>query len=33
MAASMMAIALPLILFFISQQVFIQGIVITGVEK
>lgn len=33
MAASMMAIALPIFLFVISQKVFIQGIVITGVEK
>ena len=33
MAASMMAIALPLVMFFLSQRVFIQGIVITGVEK
>lgn len=33
MAASMMAIALPIFLFVLSQRVFIQGIVITGVEK
>ncbi|PKO18562.1 MAG: carbohydrate ABC transporter permease [Chloroflexi bacterium HGW-Chloroflexi-10] len=33
MAASMMAIALPVILFFFSQRVFMQGIVITGVDK
>lgn len=33
MAASMMAIALPVIMFFLSQRVFLQGIVITGVEK
>ncbi len=33
MAASMMAIALPLVIFFLAQRVFVQGIVITGVEK
>lgn len=33
MAASMMAIALPVVMFFLSQRVFLQGIVITGVEK
>lgn len=33
MAASMMAIALPLIMFFLAQRVFVQGIVVTGVEK
>lgn len=33
MAASMMAIALPLFMFVLAQRVFIQGIVITGVEK
>jgi multiple sugar transport system permease protein len=33
MAASMMAIALPIFLFVLSQRVFVQGIVITGVEK
>ncbi len=33
MAASMMAIALPLVLFFFSQRVFVQGIVMTGVDK
>ena len=33
MAAAMMAIALPVIIFFLAQRVFMQGIVITGVEK
>jgi multiple sugar transport system permease protein len=33
MAASMMAIALPLVMFFFSQRVFVQGIVMTGVDK
>lgn len=33
MAASMMAIALPMVMFFLAQRVFVQGIVITGVEK
>jgi multiple sugar transport system permease protein len=32
-AGSLMALALPLILFVIAQRYFIQGIVITGVEK
>jgi ABC-type glycerol-3-phosphate transport system permease component len=29
----MMAIALPLVMFFFSQRVFVQGIVMTGVDK
>lgn len=33
MSAAMMAIALPLVIFFLAQRVFMQGIVITGVEK
>lgn len=33
LAASIMTLVLPLIIFFIAQRVFIQGIVITGVEK
>jgi multiple sugar transport system permease protein len=33
MAAAMMAIALPVVIFFMAQRVFMQGIVITGVEK
>jgi multiple sugar transport system permease protein len=33
MAASLMAVALPLVMFFAAQRVFMQGIVITGVEK
>jgi multiple sugar transport system permease protein len=33
MAAAMMAIVLPLVIFFMAQKVFMQGIVITGVEK
>ena len=32
-AAALMAMLLPLILFFVAQRFFIQGIVITGVEK
>lgn len=33
MAAAIMAIALPVVIFFLAQKVFMQGIVITGVEK
>lgn len=33
MAAAMMSIALPIVIFFAAQKVFMQGIVITGVEK
>lgn len=33
MAGAMMAVALPVVIFFIAQKVFMQGIVITGVEK
>ncbi len=33
MAAAIMSIALPIFIFFVSQKVFMQGIVITGVEK
>ncbi len=32
-AGALMAMVLPLILFFVAQRFFIQGIVITGVEK
>jgi len=33
MAAAMMAITVPILIFFFAQSVFMQGIVITGVEK
>jgi multiple sugar transport system permease protein len=33
MAAALMAVSLPLVLFFFSQRFFMQGIVMTGVEK
>ena len=33
MAAAIMAIALPVVIFFLAQRVFMQGIVITGVDK
>jgi multiple sugar transport system permease protein len=33
MAAAIMAIALPVVIFFLAQRVFMQGIVVTGVEK
>jgi multiple sugar transport system permease protein len=33
MAAAMMTIALPVVIFFLAQRAFMQGIVITGVEK
>jgi multiple sugar transport system permease protein len=33
MAATLMAISLPVIIFFLAQRQFMQGIVITGVEK
>jgi len=33
MAAALMAMALPVVVFFLAQRVFMQGIVITGVEK
>ncbi len=32
-AAALMAMALPVLLFFLAQRVFIQGVVVTGVEK
>lgn len=32
-ATSMMALVLPLIIFFVAQRVFMRGVVITGVEK
>ena len=32
-ATSMMALVLPLIIFFLAQKVFMRGVVITGVEK
>jgi multiple sugar transport system permease protein len=33
MAAALMAISVPLVLFFFAQRFFMQGIVVTGVEK
>jgi multiple sugar transport system permease protein len=33
MAATLMAIALPIVIFFLAQRQFMQGIVVTGVEK
>ena len=33
MAAAIMTIVLPVVIFFLAQRVFMQGIVITGVEK
>jgi multiple sugar transport system permease protein len=33
MSAAIMAIALPVVIFFLAQRVFMQGIVITGVEN
>ena len=33
MAASLMTIAVPVVIFFLAQRIFMQGIVITGVEK
>ena len=33
MAAAIMAVALPVVIFFSAQKVFMQGIVITGVDK
>lgn len=33
LAASIIAMILPLVIFFLAQRVFIQGIVITGVDK
>ncbi len=32
-AAALMALALPVVMFFLAQRIFMQGIVITGVEK
>jgi multiple sugar transport system permease protein len=32
-AASLMALALPVVMFFLAQRAFMQGIVITGVER
>jgi multiple sugar transport system permease protein len=32
-AAALMAIILPAVLFFVAQRMFIQGVVVTGVEK
>jgi multiple sugar transport system permease protein len=32
-ATSMMALVLPLLIFFIAQKIFMRGVVITGVEK
>jgi multiple sugar transport system permease protein len=33
MAATLMTIALPVIIFFLAQRQFMQGIVVTGVDK
>jgi multiple sugar transport system permease protein len=33
MAASLMTVAVPILVFFLAQRVFMQGIVITGVDK
>lgn len=33
MAASFITLAIPLVLFFFAQRIFIQGIVVTGVDK
>ncbi|CAG0930366.1 L-arabinose transport system permease protein AraQ [Thermoflexales bacterium] len=33
MAATLMAIAIPVVIFFMAQRQFMQGIVVTGVEK
>lgn len=33
MAAAMMSISVPLLMFLLAQRIFMQGIVITGVEK
>jgi multiple sugar transport system permease protein len=33
MAATLMAIAIPVVIFFLAQRQFMQGIVVTGVEK
>jgi multiple sugar transport system permease protein len=32
-AGALMAVILPVILFFVAQRFFVQGIVVTGVEK
>jgi len=32
-ATSLMAMAIPVIIFFLAQRVFMRGVVITGVEK
>jgi multiple sugar transport system permease protein len=32
-AAALLALILPVIMFFVAQKMFIQGVVITGVEK
>ncbi len=32
-ASALMASLLPILLFFLSQRVFMQGVVVTGVEK
>jgi multiple sugar transport system permease protein len=33
LAASIVALALPLVIFFLAQRVFMQGVVVTGVDK
>jgi multiple sugar transport system permease protein len=32
-ATSLMALALPMLIFLLAQRVFMQGVVITGVDK
>ena len=32
-AAALLALILPVIMFFVAQKMFIQGVVVTGVEK
>jgi multiple sugar transport system permease protein len=33
MAATLMTISVPIVIFFLAQRQFMQGIVVTGVEK
>jgi multiple sugar transport system permease protein len=32
-ATSLLAMALPVVIFFFAQKIFMRGVVITGVEK
>jgi multiple sugar transport system permease protein len=32
-ATALMALAVPMLLFLVAQRVFMQGVVVTGVEK